>query len=144
VRERIIKRWRSGEQVPRDAFGDYKLDAVNVGQLVQASNFQLLGGKDARAQIGYSRARGSQLGRPAAHPSMVDHRSSAACAPCRASSGTTKIAAAACAPSSSGIKGGKPFDGTCPGSTTAEEIRQPRGKICPCGTTNSRRFRRPS
>jgi pyrophosphate--fructose-6-phosphate 1-phosphotransferase len=131
--EQIVQEMQSkGESVPRDAFGHYKLDAVNVGQWFSKQFAKLLGAEKALVQkSGYfarsAAANGDDL--RLIH-SMVDHGVECGL---RGESGVVghdeDRGGRLRAIEFPRVKGGKPFDIETPWfSELLKDIRQPKGR----------------
>ncbi|HYQ45780.1 MAG TPA: pyrophosphate--fructose-6-phosphate 1-phosphotransferase [Polyangiaceae bacterium] len=75
VNEIVKEMTAKGEEVPRDAFGHYKLDAVNVGQWFSKQFAKLLGAEKTLVQkSGYfARAAAANIEDQRLIQSMVDH-----------------------------------------------------------------------
>jgi pyrophosphate--fructose-6-phosphate 1-phosphotransferase len=132
----IVKEMESkGEEVPRDAFGHYKLDAVNVGQWFSKQFSKLLGAEKTLVQkSGYfARAAAANADDLRIIQSMVDHAVECGL---RGESGVIghdeDRGGRLRAIEFPRIKGGKPFDVNVPWfDDLLKEIRQPRGNLLP-------------
>jgi pyrophosphate--fructose-6-phosphate 1-phosphotransferase len=131
--EQIVEEMQAkGESIPRDAFGHYKLDAVNVGQWFSKQFAKLLGAEKALVQkSGYfarsAAANGDDL---RLIQSMVAHGVECGL---RGESGVVghdeDAGGRLRAIEFSRIKGGKPFDIESPWfSELLKDIRQPKGQ----------------
>jgi len=125
----------AGETIPRDAFGHYKLDAVNVGSWFSKQFSKLLGAEKTLVQkSGYfARAAAANGDDLRLIQSMVDHAVECGL---RGESGVIghdedrdgRLRAI----EFPRIKGGKPFDVNQPWfDDLLKEIRQPRGNLLP-------------
>jgi pyrophosphate--fructose-6-phosphate 1-phosphotransferase len=120
-----------GEQIPRDAFGHYKLDAVNVGQWFSKQFAKLLGAEKTLVQkSGYfARSAASNTDDLRLIQSMVDHAVECGL---RGESGVIghdeDRGGRLRAIEFPRVKGGKPFDVDAPWfSEMLNDMRQPRG-----------------
>ena len=131
--EQIVEEMQSkGESVPRDAFGHYKLDAVNVGQWFSKQFAKLLGAEKALVQkSGYfARSAAANADDLRLIHSMVDHGVECGL---RGESGVVghdeDAGGRLRAIEFPRVKGGKPFDIETPWfSEMLKEIRQPKGR----------------
>jgi diphosphate-dependent phosphofructokinase len=120
-----------GEAIPRDAFGHYKLDSVNVGQWFSKQFAKLLGAEKALVQkSGYfARSAAANVEDLRLIQSMVDHAVECGL---RGESGVVghdeERGNRLRAIEFPRVKGGKPFDIELPWfSELLKEIRQPKG-----------------
>jgi len=135
VNEIIREMEAVGEHIPRDAFGHYKLDAVNVGYWFSKQFSRLLGAEKTLVQkSGYfaraAAANGEDL---RLIQSMVDHAVECGL---RGESGVVghdeDRGGRLRAIEFPRIKGGKPFDVNLPWfDELLKDIRQPRGRLLP-------------
>ncbi len=131
--EQIVKEMESkGDSVPRDAFGHYKLDAVNVGQWFSKQFAKLLGAEKALVQkSGYfARSAAANSDDLRLIHSMVDHGVECGL---RGESGVVghdeDHGGRLRAIEFPRVKGGKPFDIESPWFTELlKDIRQPKGR----------------
>lgn len=131
--EQIVKEMESkGESVPRDAFGHYKLDAVNVGQWFSKQFAKLLGAEKALVQkSGYfARSAAANSDDLRLIHSMVDHGVECGL---RGESGVVghdeDHGGRLRAIEFPRVKGGKPFDiESAWFSDLLRDIRQPKGR----------------
>jgi len=130
----IVKEMESkGEQIPRDAFGHYKLDAVNVGNWFAKQFAKLLGAEKALVQkSGYfARSAAANVDDLRIIQSMVDHAVECGL---RGESGVIghdeDNGGRLRAIEFPRIKGGKPFNVDEPWfDELLRDIRQPKGKV---------------
>ncbi|MFZ5889666.1 MAG: pyrophosphate--fructose-6-phosphate 1-phosphotransferase [Myxococcota bacterium] len=131
--EQIVQEMSAkGESVPRDAFGHYKLDAVNVGQWFSKQFAKLLGAEKALVQkSGYfARSAAANADDLRLIHSMVDHGVECGL---RGESGVVghdeDNGGRLRAIEFPRVKGGKPFDIETPWfSEMLKDIRQPKGR----------------
>jgi pyrophosphate--fructose-6-phosphate 1-phosphotransferase len=135
VNEIVKEMEAKGEEIPRDAFGHYKLDAVNVGQWFSKQFSKLLGAEKTLVQkSGYfARAAAANADDLRIIQSMVDHAVECGL---RGESGVIghdegrggRLRAIEIPR----IKGGKPFDVNLPWfDQLLKDINQPRGNLLP-------------
>jgi pyrophosphate--fructose-6-phosphate 1-phosphotransferase len=135
VNEIVKEMEAKGEEIPRDAFGHYKLDAVNVGQWFSKQFSKLLGAEKTLVQkSGYfARAAAANADDLRIIQSMVDHAVECGL---RGESGVIghdegrggRLRAI----EFPRIKGGKPFDVNLPWfDQLLKDINQPRGNLLP-------------
>jgi len=132
VNEIVKEMTAKGEEVPRDAFGHYKLDAVNVGQWFSKQFGKLLGAEKTLVQkSGYfARAAAANIEDQRLIQSMVDHAVECAL---RGESGVIghdeDQGGRLRAIEFPRIAGGKPFNVNQPWfDEMLAEIRQPKGR----------------
>jgi len=131
--EQIVEEMNAkGESVPRDAFGHYKLDAVNVGQWFSKQFAKLLGAEKALVQkSGYfARSAAANAEDLRLIHSMVDHGVECGL---RGESGVVghdeDAGGRLRAIEFPRVKGGKPFDIETPWfNEMLKDIRQPKGR----------------
>jgi len=132
--EQIVREMEArGESVPRDAFGHYKLDAVNVGQWFSKQFAKLLGAEKTLVQkSGYfARSAAANVDDLRLIHSMVDHAVECGL---RGESGVVghdeDRGGRLRAIEFPRIRGGKPFDTEQPWfSALLNDIRQPKGEL---------------